>query len=69
MKRTALIVGAGVGGLSAAIALRHAGWNVGLFEHLPATAANGPDEGLEQPRNSGNLPRGLVRDPCRATGS
>jgi len=30
--RTALIVGAGIGGLSAAIALRQAGWNVRIFE-------------------------------------
>ena len=32
MKRTALIVGAGIGGLSASIALRQAGWTVRLFE-------------------------------------
>ena len=32
MARTALIVGAGIGGLSAAISLRKAGWNVGVFE-------------------------------------
>ncbi len=30
--RTALIVGAGIGGLSAGIALRQAGWNIGIFE-------------------------------------
>lgn len=30
--RTALIVGAGIGGLSAAISLRKAGWNVRVFE-------------------------------------
>ncbi|MEX2271580.1 MAG: FAD-dependent monooxygenase [Vicinamibacterales bacterium] len=32
MGRTALIVGAGIGGLSAAIALRNGGWNVRVFE-------------------------------------
>jgi 2-polyprenyl-6-methoxyphenol hydroxylase-like FAD-dependent oxidoreductase len=30
--RTALIVGAGIGGLSAALALRRAGWNIRIFE-------------------------------------
>lgn len=32
MTRTALIVGAGIGGLSAAIALHKTGWNVRVFE-------------------------------------
>jgi 2-polyprenyl-6-methoxyphenol hydroxylase-like FAD-dependent oxidoreductase len=32
MPRTALIVGAGIGGLSAGIALRRAGWNIRIFE-------------------------------------
>lgn len=32
MTRTALIVGAGIGGLSAGIALRHVGWEVRIFE-------------------------------------
>ena len=32
MSRTALIVGAGIGGLSAGIALRQAGWDVRIFE-------------------------------------
>jgi 2-polyprenyl-6-methoxyphenol hydroxylase-like FAD-dependent oxidoreductase len=32
MSRTALIVGAGIGGLSAGIALRRAGWAVRIFE-------------------------------------
>lgn len=32
MTRTALIVGAGIGGLSAGIALQHVGWNVRIFE-------------------------------------
>lgn len=32
MARNALVVGAGIGGLSAGIALRQAGWNVRIFE-------------------------------------
>ena len=32
MRRSALIVGAGIGGLSAAIALRNAGWDIRVFE-------------------------------------
>jgi 2-polyprenyl-6-methoxyphenol hydroxylase-like FAD-dependent oxidoreductase len=36
MTRTALIVGAGIGGLSAGLALRHAGWNVRIFEQAPS---------------------------------
>ncbi len=35
MSCRALIVGAGIGGLSAAIALRKAGWDVGVFERSP----------------------------------
>ena len=31
-ERTALIVGAGIGGLAAGVALRRAGWNVQIFE-------------------------------------
>ena len=34
--RTALIVGAGIGGLSAAIALRQAGWRIRIFERAPS---------------------------------
>src|SRR5262245_60035293 len=31
-KRDALIVGAGIGGLAAGLALRRAGWNISIFE-------------------------------------
>lgn len=34
--RTALIVGAGIGGLSAGLALRRAGWDVRIFERFPS---------------------------------
>ncbi|MEQ1756982.1 MAG: NAD(P)/FAD-dependent oxidoreductase [Vicinamibacterales bacterium] len=36
MTRTALIVGAGIGGLSAGIALRRAGWTIRIFEQAPS---------------------------------
>ena len=36
MPRTALIVGAGIGGLSAGLALRQAGWNIRIFERAPS---------------------------------
>ena len=36
MARTALIVGAGVGGLAAGLALRRAGWTVRVFERAPS---------------------------------
>lgn len=35
MTRTALIVGAGIGGLAAGIALRQAGWDIRIFERAP----------------------------------
>ena len=41
MKRTALIVGAGIGGLAAGIALRQAGWSVRLFERTAKAGALG----------------------------
>ena len=34
--RTALIAGAGIGGLAAGLALRRAGWNVRIFERAPS---------------------------------
>jgi 2-polyprenyl-6-methoxyphenol hydroxylase-like FAD-dependent oxidoreductase len=34
--RTALIVGAGIGGLSAGLALQQAGWNIRVFERAPS---------------------------------
>ena len=36
MTRTALIVGAGIGGLSAGLALRKAGWTIRIFERSPS---------------------------------
>lgn len=41
MTRTALIVGAGIGGLSAAIALRRAGWQIRVFERRPSPSELG----------------------------
>jgi 2-polyprenyl-6-methoxyphenol hydroxylase-like FAD-dependent oxidoreductase len=36
LTRTALIVGAGIGGLSAGLALRRAGWQIRIFERAPS---------------------------------
>jgi hypothetical protein len=36
LTRTALIVGAGIGGLTAGLALRQAGWNIRIFERAAA---------------------------------
>ena len=44
--RSALIVGAGIGGLSAGIALRQAGWDVRIFERSPALRELGFGVGL-----------------------
>src|SRR5688572_29962459 len=46
MARTALIVGAGIGGLSAGIALRQAGWRVRIFERATSPRELGFGLGL-----------------------
>src|SRR5262245_7384151 len=46
MSRTALIAGAGIGGLAAGIALRRAGWQVRIFEQSPVPRAVGFAIGL-----------------------
>lgn len=39
--RTAVVVGGGIGGLSAAIGLRRAGWRVTVFERAPRVTGIG----------------------------
>ncbi len=46
MSRTALIVGAGIGGLSAGIALRQAGWTIRIFERAASPRELGFGLGL-----------------------
>ena len=46
MARTALIVGAGIGGLSAGIALRQTGWDVRIFERAASPRELGFGVGL-----------------------
>ncbi len=46
MSRTALIVGAGIGGLSAGLALRQAGWNIRVFERASSPRELGFGVGL-----------------------
>jgi 2-polyprenyl-6-methoxyphenol hydroxylase-like FAD-dependent oxidoreductase len=46
MTRTALIVGAGIGGLSAGIALRQAGWSIRIFERAESPRELGFGLGL-----------------------
>jgi 2-polyprenyl-6-methoxyphenol hydroxylase-like FAD-dependent oxidoreductase len=41
MKRNALVIGAGIGGLAAALGLRRAGWSVSVFERAPEIAEVG----------------------------
>ncbi|PYI54879.1 FAD-dependent monooxygenase [Paenibacillus flagellatus] len=41
MRRKAIVIGAGIGGLSAAIALREAGWDVDVFDKASVSADNG----------------------------
>src|SRR4051794_40696896 len=43
---TALIVGAGIGGLAAGVALRRAGWDIRIFESAPTPRAIGFALGL-----------------------
>jgi 2-polyprenyl-6-methoxyphenol hydroxylase-like FAD-dependent oxidoreductase len=57
LARTALIVGAGIGGLSAAIALRQAGWHVRVFER--ATSARELGFGLALAPNAVQALRAL----------
>ena len=46
VSRTALIVGAGIGGLSAGLALRQAGWNIRIFERASSPRELGFGVGL-----------------------
>jgi 2-polyprenyl-6-methoxyphenol hydroxylase-like FAD-dependent oxidoreductase len=46
LTRTALIVGAGIGGLSAGLALRRAGWNIRIFERAASPRELGFGLGL-----------------------
>jgi 2-polyprenyl-6-methoxyphenol hydroxylase-like FAD-dependent oxidoreductase len=46
LTRTALIVGAGIGGLTAGLALRQAGWNIRIFERAAAPRELGFELGL-----------------------
>ncbi|AXE33295.1 FAD-dependent monooxygenase [Chromobacterium phragmitis] len=59
-KRTALVIGTGIGGLSSAIALERAGWRVKLFEKADALRASG--SGLSVMSNAGVAMRGIGVD-------
>lgn len=67
MARRALIVGAGIGGLSAAIALRQAGWEVRIFERSPSLRELGFGLGLA-PNAMAALGRLGVGETVRARG-
>ncbi|WP_345713745.1 FAD-dependent oxidoreductase, partial [Kineococcus glutinatus] len=46
MERTAVVVGAGVGGLATALGLRRAGWTVTVLERWPRVVGTGAGLGL-----------------------
>ncbi|MGW0199787.1 FAD-dependent monooxygenase [Nonomuraea sp. NPDC003201] len=51
--RRAVVVGAGVGGLTTAIALRAIGWDVSIFERWPQVVAEGTALGLRPDAQAG----------------
>lgn len=61
MKR-AVVVGAGVGGLATAIALRAIGWNVEIFERWPRIVGEGTALGIHPDAQAGLAGLGLGRE-------
>lgn len=67
MRGTAVVVGAGVGGLAAAVGLRGTGWRVTVLERWPEVVRSGAGFGL-WPRALDGLDRLGVGAPVRAAG-
>ncbi|MEO3789516.1 FAD-dependent monooxygenase [Nonomuraea sp. B10E15] len=66
MKR-AVIVGAGVGGLTTAIALRAIGWKVSIYERWPEVVAEGTALGIQPDAQAGLASLGLGADLHKRT--